>query len=91
MAIKVVYKDTKKIDMAKIDSKYYKTKCHNCSSVFVYNSKDINIILKTKLSNDIYSIQGRAIRCPVCKEVCAIENNMFTNEITKTEYDSYGG
>ena len=90
MAVKIVYKDTKKIDMTKIDNKFYKTKCNNCSSIFVYHSRDINVILKTKIGN-AYLIQGRAIRCPVCKEICGVENNMFTTEISKTEYDSYGG
>lgn len=91
MAIKVVYKDTKKIDMAKIDNTYYKTTCHNCSSIFVYQSKDINLILKDRLKDNITVIKGRGIRCPVCKNICMIENNMFTKEITKTEYESYGG
>ena len=91
MAVKIVYKDTKKIDMTKIDNTFYKTKCNNCSSIFVYHSRDINVILKTKIDDNAYLILGRAIRCPVCKEVCGVENNMFTTEITKTEYDSYGG
>lgn len=91
MAVKIVYKDTKKINMGKIDNKYFKTKCSTCSSIFVYTSKDINIVLKSKVSEGVFNIQGRAIRCPVCKEICCVEGNMFTNEITKIEYESYGG
>lgn len=90
MAVKIIYKDTKKIDMKKIDNTFYHTKCNNCSSIFVYSSKDINVVLKENI-NGIINIKGRAIRCPICKTPCMIENNMFTKEISKTEYDSYGG